>query len=887
MGRFVDALSQIFARKPVELDEGVRTQMDAFLPYLDGLSSHFVTNSEKAGIRERWLPTYSALQHLRVGKWDPMYQRIIGFRSAYLSLDGIISESNTAYISSKKLRCERLLSDIDGKALDDQQRTVVVTDDDRNLVAAGAGCGKTLTIAGKVKYLCEVKGIAPEDILLIAFTRKSAEELSERIAHRLNLPVQATTFHKLGLGIITQAAGSRPDVLDSLTDFVRDYFENHIVRSHDEVKRLIEYFAYYLRIPADLSKFESLGAAYDYEKGSDFETFRSKYEQAKFVAEIGKDRSTARRTLRDEQVKSLDEAKIANFLFLHGVNYEYERPYPFKGEDAQRKVYRPDFYLPDYDIYLEHFGIDRSGKLPWLSPIEEAKYIEDMRWKRDFHRQNGTVLLETYSYLSSEGSLLSTLEDLLLAHGVTFREPDFANIFEILYEKASDRYLHEFINLCCTFIVLFKSGGRTEGDLPVLIRRGSLFQSRFHRERTAAFIQIIAPILTAYNSYLHEKNAIDFADMINDAARRVEEGYQVHPYKWVIVDEYQDISIARYRLVQAILRQTGAKLLCVGDDWQSIYRFAGSDISLFTQFEQFFGPSSFMRIEQTYRNSQELIDVAGEFITKNPAQLKKQLRSSKSLTYPITFMCYVGDSAGMLRKAMDKIIRDFGTASSILLLGRTNHDREIALNTGLFSSSGEDSLRYLASPDTPVSFLTVHRAKGLEADNVVLLNFENGTLGFPNKISDDPVLELVLTESDNFLYAEERRLLYVALTRTRNRVFVLVKRDRPSEFYREFTSSKSVFVLNSDTQSETASPVLCPRCKTGRLVLRTSGSSHRDFVGCSNYPQCDFAVNDTSILQNPRYCPECGGFLVKRCGKWGPFYGCANYPVCSFTEKSE
>ena len=885
MGILSDAFNRIFLKMPVELDNQLRAEVDALAPYLDGLASHFVTSSEKDALQERWAPTYNELRRLRVSKHDPLYQSISFFRNRYEGIDNTIAKSNAAFIASEKLRCEELLSKIDGKSLDDQQRTVVVTDDDRNLVVAGAGCGKTLTIAGKVKYLCDVRGIAPEDILLIAFTRKSAEELGERIGQKLGLPIQATTFHKLGLNIITQATGRRPNVLDGLTDFVREYFEKHTVRNQAEVKRLIEYFAYYLRVPADLPRFDSLGAAYDYEKGSDFDTLRSKYEQAKYVADIGSDRRVERRTLKNEQVKSLDEVQIANFLFLHGVNYEYEKLYPFKSEDAQRKAYRPDFYLPDYDLYLEHFGIDRSGKLPWLSPIEEAKYIEGMRWKRDFHRQNGTILLETYSYLSSEGTLLTTLEDMLLSHGVTFHEPDFADIFEVLYEKASDRYLKEFINLCCTFIVLFKTGGHAQEGLSSLNPRRQLFQSRFLRERTALFLQIVEPILSSYDNYLHEQNAIDFADMINDAARRVADGYQVHRYKWVIVDEYQDISIARYRLVQAILNQTGAKLLCVGDDWQSIYRFAGSDISLFTQFEHFFGSSSFMRIEQTYRNSQELIDAAGEFIAKNPVQLKKQLRSSKRINYPITFMCYDSDATGMLRKTMDKIIQDFGSASNILLLGRTNYDRKIALNTGLFNISREDSLVYIPSPKTHVSFLTVHRAKGLEADNVVLLNFENGTLGFPNKISDDPVLELVLTEGDSFPYAEERRLLYVALTRTRNRVFVLVKKDRPSEFLREFAGFKSVFVLSSDTHPGVSSPVQCPRCKTGRLVLRTSEKSKRAFVGCSNYPQCDFSVTDTNVLQNPKYCPECGGFLVIRQGKRGAFYGCTNYPVCSHTEQ--
>lgn len=232
------------------------------------------------------------------------------------------------------------------------------------------------------------------------------------------------------------------------------------------------------------------------------------------------------------------------------------------------------------------------------------------------HKQNQTTLLETYSYYSSEGRLLTELEAMLLAKGVEFKEPDFNSIFNAIYEEAGEKYFSEFISLCSTFITLFKSRGESIDEIDKLQHSKQIKETAFYRERTRLFLQIIKPIIVAYNAHLSEIGAVDFSDMINEATRIVCGGYRVHPYKWIIIDEYQDISVSRFKLVKAIIDQTGAKLLCVGDDWQSIYRFTGSDISLFTHFSEFFTDPVILRLEQTYRNSQQLIDVAGMFISK-------------------------------------------------------------------------------------------------------------------------------------------------------------------------------------------------------------------------------------------------------------------------------
>ncbi len=881
--KLIEMIRYFFTRRlRKETEEYLQDSVTRYNSFLASLSGHYVSYKELASITKEWEPVYQRLKNTWIPKSHNLYDGAYRIITDVPLLPNMVEATNKAFVDGEISRYNDLLSDIDGKSLDFQQRIAVVTGEESNLVLAGAGSGKTLTIAGKVKYLCQTQGVDPEDILLIAFTRKAAEEMNERINGRLGISVKTATFHKLGLDIISGARNERPDVSDSLADFVRTYLNDTIRKIPEEIKPLIQFFAYYLKIPADLEKFDTLGEAYDYERGADLETLQSKFRQSEYIAETTNLRRREQQTLRKETVKSLEEVEIANFLFLSGINYEYEAKYPFDVNDIEHKSYRPDFYLPDYDLYIEHFGIAKDGSVPWLSKVEEQKYLESMRWKRKIHEQCNTCLLETYSFYSSEGRLLKELENMLRERGVEFKEPDFNTIFNTIYEEAGEKYFSEFVTLCSTFITLYKSRGGSVEELDDLEDSGTEKQNYFYRERTRFFLKIIKPILTAYNKYLAGVNAIDFSDMINKATDLVTSGFQVHPYKWIIIDEYQDISVSRFKLIKAIIEQTGAKLLCVGDDWQSIYRFAGSDIALFTRFADFFPNPAILRIEQTYRNSQQLIDAAGSFIMKNPSQYKKSLRSAKRTEIPLQFVCYLDDPVQGIQYAMDEIIKEYGRTSSVLFLGRTRYDVEVLKQTSLFQLQKSGKVIYKSSPETPITFLTVHKAKGLEADNVLLLNFRNDNFGFPNKIADDPLLGLVLTDLDEYPYAEERRLFYVAMTRTRNKAYILVDDVIPSEFFQEFMDAEEAGIVHHDPRYQ-EEKVACPRCRTGHLVVRKNNSMHKDFLGCSNYPRCEYTVNDTSVLRQRRKCPMCGGFLVKRHGH-NTFYGCSNYPFCRYTQ---
>ena len=820
---------------------------------------------------------------------DDEYEEFERFKTVYSSLSEYFESANNLFIQNESVKHDSLLSNIDGKSLDEQQRTAVINDEDRILVLAGAGSGKTLTISAKVKYLYDIKKINPKEILLISFTKKSAQEMTERIQNKLNIPVEATTFHKLGLDIIKKANDFRPEIADenSLVQFVHNFFENEVVNHPDLVKALTEYFAYFLEIPDSLENHSSLGELYEEEKNADLETLKSKYDREKYIKDTGIEKSKAYKTLNNEQVKSLEETKIANFLFMNGINYEYEKLYPFESDDPLKKAYRPDFYLTDYDIYLEHFGISKDFTVPWLSPVEEKKYLDGIQWKHACHQEHNTKLIETYSYYSSEGILLKKLQEILEQNGVVLKARDFSDVFNTVYASKSNKYFSEFINLCCTFLNLFKSNNFKIEQIDELKKTyGESEPSAFLCERTELFLNIIKIILSAYQNFLTSNNSIDFSDMINIASEKVEEGCEIIPYKYIIVDEYQDISKSRFNFLKAIVDKTNAKLFCVGDDWQAIYRFAGSDISLFTDFEKYFGYTKILKIEKTYRNSQNLIDEASHFVLQNPLQLKKQLRSDKKLDYPLVFWGYDEEPYKALEQAINKIISEFGINSSILILGRINHDKDILKKSGLFRFSmnnRKEVIDYVKVPEVQIDFLSVHKSKGLEADNVILLNFKNDKLGFPNQIADDDVLNLVLTNAEKYKFAEERRLFYVAITRTKNRTFVLTDNKNPSPFFKEFEESDSVCFVNIKKINQ-ENQTSCPLCKTGTLYkVEHEGKC---FVGCSNFPKCNYTLRDATILLNPKKCPACGGFLVKRKSKnyhW--FIGCTNYPYCEYTEQ--
>ena len=858
-------------------------------------------------------------------------------------------QANERYINQELKDNSDLFDDLDGKSLDSQQREAIVVDEDAVKVIAGAGSGKTFTIQGKVKYLTEKRDVDPSEILAISFSNASVDDLKERIEE----PIDIKTFHKVGKDILTQYNQySRPDT-SALKRIIKRYLTKKALKNEDISKKLIEFFSFYINVPPSDDDIKYEGDLLDWQEGVDFSTLKRRF------------KNKQRETLNNEIVRSYEELYIANFLFIYGIKYTYEKIYSYPNKNFERefnkfkeflfsfneeipdelknditkdllnltdifeeyeiKDYLPDFYLDDYNIYIEHFGLNRNCENHLIGGKSSEEYVKEMEWKRKVHKKYGTTLIETFSYYQSENRLLTRLAEKLQAQGVEFNEIDYREVYRILLENKTIKEWEDFIVLLKTFIELFKGNNYDEIKFKEFYDYVGGLKDSFSKDRTIAFLKIVEEIYNDYEAYLLKIKKIDFNDMINKASDCIVKNGLDLPYKYIIVDEYQDTSFTRYNLLRNICDSIGAKIMVVGDDWQSIYSFSGCDVNIFTKFDNFFDVCETRYIEKTYRNSQQLIDASSNFVMKNPDQTRKELKSSKSLKYPIKLVNFDNDFDEILK--FELIIKNIINQSTfknkkILILGRNNKDIfNLLKNFNVENEYGkrkfeilgdEDKLRrnkfvkivYRESPDVNIEYRTVHQSKGLECDNVILINLKNWKAGFPNKMVDDPVLNFVKRNGDSFSYAEERRLFYVALTRTKNNVYLLAPYFKSSVFVQELKTDANVELLNLEhNRLETLKNIekngeryviptklKCPVCKTGVVLLESfwnKGKLNR-VLKCSHnmappFNRCNweggYYGSELEDLDDIEYCPSCDGILIKRYrhSDGHPFLGCTNF----------
>ena len=858
-------------------------------------------------------------------------------------------QANERYINQELKDNSDLFDDLDGKSLDSQQREAIVVDEDAVKVIAGAGSGKTFTIQGKVKYLTEKRDVDPSEILAISFSNASVDDLKERIAE----PIDIKTFHKVGKDILTQYNQySRPDT-SALKRIIKRYLTKKALKNEDISKKLIEFFSFYINVPPSEDDIKYEGDLLDWQEGVDFSTLKRRF------------KNKQRETLNNEIVRSYEELYIANFLFIYGIKYTYEKIYSYPNKNFERefnkfkeflfsfneeipdelknditkdllnltdifeeyeiKDYLPDFYLDDYNIYIEHFGLNRNCENHLIGGKSSEEYVKEMEWKRKVHKKYGTTLIETFSYYQSENRLLTRLAEKLQAQGVEFNEIEYREVYRILLENKTIKEWEDFIVLLKTFIELFKGNNYDETKFKEFYDYVGGLKDSFSKDRTISFLKIVEEIYNDYEAYLLKIKKIDFNDMINKASDCIVKNGLDLPYKYIIVDEYQDTSFTRYNLLRNICDSIGAKIMVVGDDWQSIYSFSGCDVNIFTKFDNFFDVCETRYIEKTYRNSQQLIDASSNFVMKNPDQTRKELKSSKSLKYPIKLVNFDNDFDEILK--FELIIKNIINQSTfknkkILILGRNNKDIfNLLKNFNVENEYGkrkfeilgdEDKLRrnkfvkivYRESPDVNIEYRTVHQSKGLECDNVILINLKNWKAGFPNKMVDDPVLNFVKRNGDSFSYAEERRLFYVALTRTKNNVYLLAPYFKSSVFVQELKTDANVELLNLEhNRLETLKNIekngeryviptklKCPVCKTGVVLLESfwnKGKLNR-VLKCSHnmappFNRCNweggYYGSELEDLDDIEYCPSCDGILIKRYrhSDGHPFLGCTNF----------
>jgi len=699
---------------------------------------------------------------------------IVSFISAYESMDSLIDRHNKQ-VESELLASNQTFFDTCLKyPLDLQQRKAILADEDNVLVVSSAGSGKTSSIVGKVKYLIDIKRVEPEKILLISYTQKAAAELTERTGVK---GLRGYTFHKLALDLLGKASGEKPSICDN-TDvlFVKIYHQ--LLNDRKFRKSVVSYFVDYSQ-PQEEREQQRKQRQQDLAEA-----------KANVIKSIFPDMDGNAIYVRSEE-----EKKICFALTALGVKFRYEEPYEYPLADETHSQYRPDFSI-HYErdgkpcrLYLEHFGVNEIHLVPtWFAKekgisYEEAnqRYNDGMNWKKKAHEKFGTNLVYTTSSDFHAQDIKEKLKTILKDAGVPLQEKTEEELYDMVLPQDSKQE-KTFIRLAVTFVTLLKS--RCE-NIQV-----ALSDAVRADDVKSAFVikNIFKPVYEKYLQELEERKQIDFTDAILMATQLCEQSHPVS-YEYIIVDEFQDISVDRYKFLQALRDgPRPAKLFCVGDDWQSIYRFSGSDMILFSQFPDFFGATDIRKIETTYRFGEPLVSLSSTFIQRNPSQQRKNMHPfDKSAKTDLLFQEY--DSPQYV-DTLERVISNIPQGKSVFLLGRYSFDDYYL--SFRYKCLKENNKFYYVIGGKKIEFLTVHKSKGLEADYVILLQCNKGTFGFPSHISDDPVLQYVLSGTDKYPYSEERRLFYVAITRAKEEAIIMYDKCYPSVFVDEILHPEKV-----------------------------------------------------------------------------------------------
>lgn len=671
----------------------------------------------------------------------------------------------------------------DNIVLDDEQIKAILSDEDSALIIAGAGTGKTTTMTAKVKYLVDIKKVEPSKILVMSYTKKATQELEKRIVGDFNIPAHITTFHSLGL------------------EYIRNIFKNRKCSVIDYNDREEIFFNYFCEVFKDKSKLKDILNTFEvskvnmswifskwflqnYEKFNTFKELieeykRHKIEEAKnssigvkgFINNWVEKRINSEDviTIQGEYVKSASEAVIANFLYKNGIIYSYEKIYSELMED--RKVYKPDFTIDvaGEEIYIEYFGID------------EEKYNKNKEQKIKFHKEHNNKFIDLD--MTPIEKIEEELNKKIQAYGVKYNKKTDEEIYSRILDNNKLSLIYPFKNFFYEIINVIKESVNRENYQEII----KDYINTLKEEKNDAIKQYkyLNEFYVYYqkNLYGSETYKFDYSDLLYYANKYIE-NISINNdlnFEYIIIDEYQDISQYKYELAKKTVDRNHAKIYAVGDDWQSIYSFSGSRIEYTYNFKKYFKDAVLFKINRTYRNSQELLNVSGKFVMRNPDQIKKYLLSNKHLNRPVEFVYFDDNHEYDKLKEVILNIHNSNPNHNILVLGRTNAIINRCFDTDYLNDELGTKISFVGYEDIELEGMTIHKSKGLTFDEVIVIGLNKS---FPSSDKSNYwIISLFRYPSviEKIPYAEERRLFYVALTRTKNKVYLLVNKDETKQ----------------------------------------------------------------------------------------------------------
>jgi DNA helicase-4 len=864
--------NEIKASLNQNIGENITRQLDCF--YKEAIFQ-FLRDSSIEQLHEKVTPLIQSY-HASKALWRITLSKEQLSKVDVISRMPVIKEAEKyrQYYENKLLDGQSTFFDgIESNPLTKDQRLAVIRNNDKNLILAAAGTGKTSVMVAKALHLISHDKVPADKVLVLAYNNAAAKELKERLEARktaFGLSCDSPTimtFHALGLQILKGAkTNTALSVFSQNTAELERWFSawllDHISQSDSDMKQFIE-LAYQ---PSDPFEF----------------TIKEEYE-----AHI---RDNEYRTLKGDKVKGYQVYLIANWLFLNSVDYEYDATYAFKRRVGEGFDYKPNFHIKttasSSEIYLEYFDVTRDGSTPTC--IDAKQYHEQINAKRKLHEECNTRLIEAYHDDFLEGNLAATLTNLMAKCDIKLvplclRDTLDAVIASGMLADNIKRYLK-----CLQAIRVEQLNN---AQVEKRLNSANVYNAK-------AYAKLLHNIVEAYTSALLNEKAIDFDDMITNAHDHINNRKFMPQWTDILVDEFQDISVARMNLLnQLIDKGPRPRLTVVGDDWQSIYRFSGGKLALITQFEKFSGKHSLTTLQKTFRYNNSIANTAGKFVMQNPEQYKKQIEAHHQVDQAQVYL-FDSDKSNLNQRIAQivKNIRVSDPTGTIAILARYRY----------LLNSAQEKLSSL-SDNSEIKYWTLHGAKGLEADYCIIIGLYNGKAGFPNQNKEDILVEALLPLVDGFKNSEERRLFYVAMTRAKKKAFLIADAMAPSEFIEELLSSDyDLQVMSEKFDTSYKAKFKCSSCESGYFTLKTG--KFNNFYQCTSQAACHVKPRvcsqcsspsidgkTVSLCQNPhcqeklKLCIKCGRPMKLRVGQHGDFWGCSGYAVkedqCSYTEK--
>lgn len=690
----------------------------------------------------------------------------------------------------------------DLSALNEPQVEAVISETKRVLVLAGAGSGKTKTLLQKLIYLIEEKGVSPSNILAITFTKNATNEMIDRLiisADRSGMYEKLLSnkhLTKLNKDHERLNYQKKYNWIDGLTiktfhGFCYSVLRNDGVNEFDNKFKIIGNEKKVA--DDDFSNLTAPETAFDVvhklliEQCANTEYLLNlkRYMLDYLIDKIHIERTDEKHLVKDRKyftsldgtkVRSKSEQYIADWFYRHSIKFEYEPLLNVKDFS-----FHPDFYIPEANLYIEHVS-DKS--YPMLNKEEQF--------------QKGNLLLvKTFEPMTLDSARFNHTLDSIVKNRLpsTFLAQGTLN-----YNEEFKGY-HENMKDLVVQIMRIIDMIKVENSNPQMVLTNA---RKDQHERVRNFYELTIPIVEKYIQYCTNKSFLDFNDLISRSASLFQNQADIankykSKYQYILVDEFQDVNNLQVELIKLLLTDQ-TQLFCVGDDWQSIYGFRGSNVSYIIEFDQHFPNSKVIKLNLNYRSTQNIVGASNEVIKHNKFKVDKDITASKKSEHKI--VVYSGNSEEEnIQFCVERV-------KELLEEGLTNEDilflyRRSKMSNPYFNRFKDEHIR--------VQFKTIHASKGLEAKVVFILGLTEGSGGFPDVWLEDRIFQVIKKSNHDLLLEEERRLFYVAITRAKDKLFLITEKGKESSFLREIPVDFTV-KTSAQTKSVIEKVILCEKC---------------------------------------------------------------------------